>query len=174
MTDVNRRREQSLAADTVRSLFDYDPETGRLTWRAPKSPTVAIGAEAGAHEKNTGYRRVRIGKDTVIYAQRLVWLYVTGSWPPYQVDHINGDRSDNRWVNLRLATPAENKANEKTRRDNRLGIKGVRMLPNGKFQSGIWRGKKMTHLGVFPTAEEAAAAYRNAAMERFGEFARVA
>ena len=94
--------------------------------------------------------------------------FLTG-WP--FVDHINGNGLDNRRENLRPATPLENAANAKRRRDNRSGYKGVSVTTSGRWIARIQRDRKLTNLGIYPTPEEAAVAYDAAAREVFGEFA---
>jgi hypothetical protein len=95
---------------------------------------------------------------------------MTGSWPEADIDHINRDRADNRWENLRPATRGENLRNAKTRRHSRTGVKGV--AAHGlRFAAYIRLEGKKKHLGVFDTADEAHAAYLASARENFGRFA---
>jgi hypothetical protein len=87
-----------------------------------------------------------------------------------QVDHINGNRRDNRRCNLREVTSAQNCQNR--RAANQTGLKGVH--PRGKkFFACIRVEGKFTYLGIYPTAEEAARVYDEAAHRAFGEFARL-
>lgn len=90
------------------------------------------------------------------------------------VDHINGDGLDNRRQNLRICTPTENCRNRRIQINNSTGYKGVhyRQKPN-KFWAYIAVNGKRVHLGVFLTATEAAAAYNAAAIQHYGEFARL-
>lgn len=94
---------------------------------------------------------------------------MTGVWPT-QVDHKNRDRSDNRWDNLREATVSQNSGNSV--RPSAQGLpKGVR--PNkGGFQAKIWGTGKWKCLGTYPTPELASEAYKQAAIEKYGDFAR--
>jgi hypothetical protein len=89
-----------------------------------------------------------------------------------QVDHIDLNTLNNRRGNLRIATPAQNKANSKCRRDNAVGLKGVRRVAEGCFVARITYGGKQEYLGCFATAEEAATVYAKAAVDYYGEFAR--
>ena len=92
-----------LTAKRLRTLLDYSPETGLFTWKTRPSCRVRVGDVAG-QINGDGYRRVRIGgKD--FFANRLAILWVEGRHPAGQVRHINGNRSDNRWENLRQARP---------------------------------------------------------------------
>ena len=90
------------------------------------------------------------------------------------VDHINGDPLDNRKVNLRICTQAENRRNSKINKRNISGYKGVSFIKmSGKYQSRICFNYKQYELGTFERAEDAAFAYNKKAKELFGEFARL-
>ncbi len=97
--------------------------------------------------------------------------------PPHgmQVDHINGDKLDNRKSNLRVCTASQNKMNIGARKHNKLGLKGVSRPSNGSYGyvANICRDGKQVRVGRFQTKEEAHAAYVNAAIELHGEFARI-
>ena len=89
------------------------------------------------------------------------------------IDHINGNPSDNRKVNLRIATQQENTMNQKMRSDNSTGHKGVLLNKrSGKYIAVITKNHKSTHLGTFDTVEEAGVAYDDASAKLFGEFTR--
>jgi len=108
------------------------------------------------------------------YAHRLAWLYVYREWPDKDIDHINSVRDDNRIVNLRRATRAENLAHKGTK--NKTGFKGVltHIDPRRKKRFGAqtsWGGE-YKFLGWYATAEEAGEVYRKAAVAQFGEFAQ--
>jgi hypothetical protein len=91
------------------SVLHYTPETGEFLWNLPR-PKIRVGQRAGYKKKNTGYIYIEIdGKS--YSAHRLAWFYVTGTFPKKQIDHINRNRSDNRYENLREATNSQNKAN---------------------------------------------------------------
>lgn len=159
----------SLTAERLRQLLHYDPETGVFT------RLVALGGRSGPVGSRceclspAGY--VQIGVDRRTYpAHRLAWLYMTGAWPPNEVDHINGVRADNRWTNLRQATRSQNRANSRASYANRSGYKGVCRARCGRWRASL-RGER---LGLFDTPEEASRAYFAAAQELYGEFARAA
>lgn len=176
--------EHRLTADRVRSLLDYDAACGTLTWREREvRETTArtdrtwnaryAGKVAGASH-NAGYVRLSIDGGQYL-AHRLIWLIATGVWPSVEVDHINGDRSDNRWVNLRLATASQNKMNSATRAGTITGLRGVRRsCGKDRYQSKITINGRTIYLGAFGTPTEARAAYEAAARTYFGEFARLA
>jgi hypothetical protein len=158
----------SLTANELKQLVRYDAETGLFYWAGKPRVGVRIGALAG--EQNIAYPRIRLRR--IEYkAHRLAWLYVHGEWPSGDIDHINGDPSDNRIANLRVATPGQNLANSKRRADNSSGFKGVALQSNGRNWRAHFGGQ---YLGSFSTKEEAHAAYRRAATAAVGEFARFA
>ena len=120
----------SLTQARLKELLHYDPETGLLTNVTERGGKKA-GATAGALRPN-GY--VQVCVDYSMYrAHRLAWLYMTGEFPPDDVDHINGVRNDNRWVNLRAATRGENMQNQRGPRSNsKSGLLGVSWSKQGK------------------------------------------
>lgn len=157
----------------LKSILDYDPETGVFTWRrrsdVPKEwNTKYAGTKAGSPEPVSGYERISIG-DRIFKAHRLAWVWMTGDSPEHEVDHINCDRMDNRWCNLREATHSQNRANIATW--GSLGLKGVTQYGN-RFMAKITKHGKYYYLGTFDSPEEAHAAYMKAARELHGEFAR--
>lgn len=110
----------------VRARLDYDPDTGVLTWKRTGSKmfnTRFAGTEAGTIATN-GYRYIMIGGKLYL-AHRLIWRWMTGEWPAAELDHVNMDRLDNRWSNLRAATRGENSCNRKRQTNNTTGCAGV-------------------------------------------------
>jgi hypothetical protein len=144
--------------------LNYDPATGRFTWKK----------EAGTI--SNGYRLLRVNQKNM-WAHRVAWLMATGEDPEGMViDHINGDRLDNRIENLRTATYSQNSANAKRHSRNTSGLKGAsKRFKNGKWtgrwQASITYQRKQINLGYFDTKEEAHAAYLEAARRLQGEFA---
>jgi hypothetical protein len=160
-----------LTADRLREVLAYDAATGIFTRKTSTGRRWKAGLVAGTVARS---RYVVIQVDGVLYqAHRLAWLYVHGEWPPEIIDHINGDRTDNRLENLRCATNALNKANSRLRRDNSSGFKGV-------YAAGRWWRAQIRvnghilHIGRFASKEAAHAAYMSEARKHFGEFARAA
>jgi HNH endonuclease/AP2 domain len=144
-------------------LLHYDSETGlftrRTTNRRHKSGTV-IGAKG--HKNSNGYGRIRV-KGQLFYTHRLAWFYVHGDWPSKQIDHVNGNRLDNRLSNLREASHAEQQQNSGIPKNNTSGFVGVRRYKTTEsFIARIKHNRKNIHLGVYSTATEAHEAYLSA------------
>lgn len=140
----------------------YDSKTGVFTW-TNEAPKKVAGKLANAKDK-LGYVCLKI--DGVMYkAHRLAWLFVHGVMPSGHIDHINGDPSDNRIVNLRDVSHAINIQNErKARSNNKSGLLGV--SPNGcKWRSEIRVCGKKINLGTYVTPQEAHQAYLKAKRE---------
>ncbi len=157
-------------ATYLKSILDYYPDTGIFIWRyCPRSDF--IGKVAGAVH-HSGYTYITIiGKR--YSAHRLAWFYMTGAWPEHEVDHINCIRNDNRWCNLREATPSQNMGNTPARINNVTGLKGAYYRKDSnKYRAQIRIDGKFVNLGNFDTAEEAHEAYCKAAPQLYKEFAR--
>ena len=101
-------KPKALTHERLLEVLDYCPESGTFFWRYPRKGVHRLSA-GGVH-KQTGYVRLTIDKDLML-AHRVAWFYVTGKWPEEVIDHINGDRADNRFSNLRQASIAENLQN---------------------------------------------------------------
>lgn len=140
--------------DLARTLFDY--KDGALYWRYRKCNNIRIGDRAGRLKKN-GYRDIRF-RGRHIGEHRVIWLLVTGEWPSGELDHINGDPSDNRIENLRCVTRSENMQN--TRRGSQTT--GTTLLPNGRWQASIFVDGHRRHLGEHRTQQLAREAYLRA------------
>ncbi len=152
-------------------LLIYNPFAGHFCWLVGRRGTKA-GKVAGYLRRN-GYRS--IGIDGRLYlVHRLAWLYVTGQWPVQQIDHINGLRHDNRWLNLRAASPVQNSRNAKRRSINKSGAKGVRWHKRSrKWNAEIRVNGRQISLGYFDTLSDAAAAYSKASNVHHQEFSCV-
>jgi hypothetical protein len=157
-----------LTQERLKELLHYDPDTGvftRVKTAGSRAQVGTVVGSIGAH----GYLSVCI--DRVDYLlHRLAFLYVTGELPKY-VDHVNGCRSDNRWSNLRgCASQAVNMQNQRRAvKRNTTGYLGVsdisKMNATNPFAARIVYHGKFKHLGCFPTAEAAHAAYLKAKRE---------
>ena len=109
--------------EILREYFDYNPESGAVTWiKNPKRGQKVLGKDFGSHCQ--GYLMGMFKRKTY-KVHRLIWMWMTGSWPDKDVDHINGIRDDNRWCNLRLADDTQNQQNAKMPKTNTSGVKGV-------------------------------------------------
>lgn len=161
-----KKMKSELTVQQLKSVLVYNPSSGYFVWTQNASPGV-VGKIAG--NLSNGYRIISIHGGSYA-AHRLAWLYVYSEWPD-AIDHINGDRDDNRIANLRKATPSQNAANMRKPERNTSGLKGVRCLPNGEYTAIITCQGKDHSLGRYETKEEAANAYIAAAKKLFGEFA---
>jgi hypothetical protein len=153
-------------------LFIYDAKTGIFTHRkSRRGRSVIPGKEAGT-KHGGGYQCISVNS-TKYLAHRLAWLYMTGEWPKNHIDHINGVRNDNRFKNLRSATHSDNMRNTGKKPFNTSGYKGVGFhKQTKKWRAYITTGQKLKHLGLFESAEQAHEAYKSAAKELHGEFAK--
>lgn len=157
---------QELTQERLKELLNYDPETGIFTWLNPLSFCVQAGSIAGWIDKR-GYVFIRVnGK--LMAAHRLAWLYVRGCWSEFDIDHIDGDPSNNKLRNLREATRSENNQNRSKFGRSSVGLIGVSYNPkctNNPYQAAIKSCGKRLYLGSFPTQEDAYSAYLKAKSE---------
>jgi len=146
--------EQILTQDQVKSLFHYDSENGIFKWRFNNGGRVSANNIAGC-KNHHGYI-VIFFKKKIYQAHRLAWLYVHGYMPPQQIDHINRDRSDNRLINLRLATHSLNNQNKKIQINNTSGFKGVSYDKKiKKWVSNIGINNKNNRIGRYENISDA-------------------
>lgn len=150
---------QDIAIEKLRELFIYDATDGVLRWAAKGAPAGFIN--------HKGYRMVGIsGKQ--YRAHRIVLAMEHGRWPPEDlvVDHIDGDRDNNRISNLRLCTHSENQHNRDIPSNNSTGLLGVSYDKEDRnWRASICVNRKRRRIGNYPTAEEAHQAYLNAKAE---------
>lgn len=153
-----------LTIEEARSRLDYDPISGKLTWKKARN-TLRIGSEAKSLDV-CGYVQVNIC-GTMLKGHRLAWFIHYGEWPANDIDHINGVRNDNRIANLRCVSNQLNCQNQRNgTRPNKTGLMGVHFSPRAKeakrYRAKIWSNGKQIHLGCFETAELAHEAYLKA------------
>lgn len=163
----------SLSQERLKELLSYNPEIGEFRWTKARRGVV-VGALCGRISKGSGYRD--IGIDCVLYrSHRLAFLYMLGRWPEGDVDHINRDRADNRWCNLREATRSQNSANVAIGlHRNTSGLVGVVWdKARQKWRAQIRISGRKTNLGRFDAKEDAVRAYNAAALRAFGPFAQL-
>lgn len=138
--------------------FSYDPETGVITRKKKASIRTNVGDVAGSLNKTTGYMEMGF-KRKYYRLHRVAWALHYGSDPVQFIDHINGDKSDNRIANLRLATKSSNAWNQRRpqRSNPYLGVCWHKSSKKWAAQIGL-NGKRWC-IGLFETAEQARDAY---------------
>ena len=159
-----------ITTDELKKILRYEPETG-LFYRisAPLRQRRLIGTIAGT-KHSTGYIAIHVN-GTIFYAHRLAWLYMTGDWPKKYIDHINRDRADNRFENLREADTAQNNINSDPSRANVSGYTGVCwIIRRERWLAQIKVNGKQICLGYHHTKEDAIAARKAGERKYFGEF----
>ena len=137
----------------------YDKESGEFRW-AVSARGISAGKLAG-HVNAEGYRVIKIGRQAYL-AHRLAWFLSNGVWPDAEIDHINGDKADNRIANLREASRSINSQNKRAAQANNksCGLLGVTWnKQHGKWQSKIMVNKALHHVGLFDDANVAHSAY---------------
>lgn len=161
----------TLTQNRLKQILKYDPKHGLWKWSDGRGGQ-AIGSRAGTI--SNGYRLIFVD-----YFQwrssRLIWLFMTGGFPPdgYVVDHINGKRSDDRWCNLRLATPQQNNRNRKPCPRNTSGKVGVcKSTKQGFWNANITIDNRAKSLDHFECKDDAIEARCKAERHYFGDFAR--
>lgn len=166
----------TLTQQQLKLILHYDAETGVFTrkWRDDVLLRFNIrdtGRMAGFYNK--GHLQISIN-NKMYQSHRLAWLYMTGEWPEQEVDHIDLNGINNKWINLRKATPSQNQHNKSKYKNNKSGYKGVSWCKKREKWTARLRanGKNMT-IGRFNNKEDAYAAYCEAALKYHGERARV-
>ena len=158
--------------DAVKRCISYNPETGVLFWidKLSKYSPVTVGKEIGTPNKS-GLHFTFFGRDLLCH--RVAWFLYYGDWPETFIDHKNGCPEDNRLLNLRLADRKQNGANrKKTKNPKSSKYLGVCFAKHtGKWQAAIATPRR--YLGQFSSETEAALAYNKAALEMYGEFAKL-
>lgn len=152
-----------ITPELCRQLLRYEPETGKLFWQKGNGQR-----EAFASIRGEGYRHGKIlGK--WFDAHRMIWVVHYGEWPKGHIDHINGDRGDNRIVNLRDVPPnKENNRNIAIPRDNKSGVMGVCWCKNHKkWHVRIKARGENVYVGAFINFDDAVTA-RRAAERKYG------
>lgn len=151
----------SVSQSDLLEVFIYNPDTGFFVNREYRGPRALPGQRSGSFAKD-GYRRLKVRGHT-ISEHRAAWLYHYGTHPEGQIDHINGDPSDNRIANLREATNAENQQNLRKKRNTISGVTGVTWnSAKKKWQARIGIRRSRVFLGYFGSLEDAAEAYESA------------
>ena len=154
-------------------VFSY--VAGRVFWKkrpSIKSVRAVVGSEAGC-QHHDGYRYIQLD-GCLIPTHHVVWMLHNGDYPAKLLDHANGNRSDNRIENLRIATACENSTN----RASAISSTSTHLGVHFRMDCGLWRAQisksgKRIHLGLFDSEIAAARAYNEAAIRLHGQFARL-
>ncbi len=167
---------KTTSIERLKQVLRYEPETGKLYFiaRADAHPSFNsrwAGKEAITANNGHGYLRGNVD-GTLMLAHRIAWALHFGEWPNAAIDHINGNRADNRIENLRLANKQQNAWNSKPRQGSSK-FKGVSWHDCGQWVAQITREDRSSYIGLFPSEIEAAKAYDTQARTVFGEFARL-
>ena len=134
-----------ITQEKLKELLDYSPDTGLFTWLASPSRKIVIGSTAGSFD-NHGYIVITINCKKY-KAHRLAWLFVYGEWPD-QIDHIYGNKWDNRIFKLRSVSKTENQRNKKIPKNNLSGVIGVHFNSISKrWVAQIRLNRKTKYLG---------------------------
>jgi hypothetical protein len=151
------RKKSMLTQERLKCVLLYDKTNGCFTWIGAMKNYKQYGSIAGT-TKASGYRQIKV--DGMFYlAHRLAWLYEFGVIPDHQIDHIDGDKSNNSISNLRDVTSAVNHQNKKAARtDNATGLLGVCKKRN-KYRAQICIEGRVMQIGVYETAQLAHEAY---------------
>jgi hypothetical protein len=169
MTRASKEKEALLTQEMLKELLHYDPETGLFTWRTSGSGRKTC--RVAGTIRTDGYCNIGIGGRSYLL-HRLAYLYMTGKWPKHYIDHINGVKGDNRWVNLRGATSEQNMRNRSGYKNSSSNYKGV----SWKKGRGFWEvyrkiNYKRKHLGYCSCEHEAALVYNQEVEKLHGDFA---
>jgi hypothetical protein len=156
-TEMSRPRP---SVDDLRRFFSYIPETGCLISSAPFV----------SRRKLKKYFSWRV-EGKYLQEHTIIWAVVTGAYPEHTVDHKDRDGFNNRWLNLREATQAQQQVNRRS--FSKSGLRGVYPC-RGRWEAQVRFDKKTKSLGVFDTAEEAASVVQKAREDRWAEFAKAA
>lgn len=170
--------KEKLSIEYLKECLNYDQVTGVFTWKQrPRSHFKAdwsfinwnkrwAGTEAGWKDKTSADKEkfyLKISVNSEDYkAHRLAWVFITGSWPNKLIDHVDGDRLNNKAINLREATDWQNSTNAKRRKDNKSGVTGVgwqkalcKWYANGRINDHL------QHLGFYADIFEAICARKS-------------
>lgn len=154
---VERFEDARDAVRAISEILSYDADTGLFVLLKSGRGRGKVGSIVGSRNA-AGYLAFNVC-GVKLYAHRVAWLLAHGAWPLNMIDHLNGDKADNRIANLRDVPRALNVQNVvKPRRGNKAGLLGVAPT-RSKWRAEIRRGEESKHLGVFDTPEEAHLAY---------------
>lgn len=145
--------DQHLTPERLREILHYDPATGIFSNKNPRKKIV-VGTQSGGLDRSTGYIVIGIDRRRY-YAHRLAFFYINGEWPPELVDHIDGNKTNNIFTNLRQVSRLVNQQNMKlATKSSSSGLLGA-YRKRKKWSSKIRVGGRVINLGTFDTAMEA-------------------
>jgi len=149
----------ALTQEYIRNILNYDPNTGIFTWNKKTHHSNDVDDVVGTNL--LGYLTVKL-KNKNRYLHRLAFLYIDGCIPK-EIDHLNGNRSDNRFNNLAPTSRQDNMKNKKRYKTNKSGCTGVQYnKKNYRWVARIRVDKKEIHLGSFVSYSDAVDARKNA------------
>jgi hypothetical protein len=167
---MRTRKEDILTQDYLKSILRYEPHTGKFFWLVDKG-RVGAGDKAGTRSRR-GYVDIKIDGRSYL-AHRLAWLYMTGEFPIHEIDHINGNPSNNRWINLREGTHSQVTRPHKTYTSNISGYRGVHWRKDAdKYRVRITVNNQRISLGHYSDFREARRARAKAEKKYFGKLRR--
>jgi hypothetical protein len=157
----------------LREYFYYNKDNGTFTWLKSGNSNGSKEGSIAGHKMKNG-RFIITLKGNKILASRVAFAMHYNRWPfsGMEIDHINGNKSDDRIVNLRECTRQQNVINRGVQKNNKLGLKGIRFV-NKKYVASITVNKKQIYLGTFKNLDEAKNIYNLKCKELFGDFARI-
>jgi HNH endonuclease len=168
---MERRKKYIMTHEYLSGILKYKPHTGKFFWIVDKGK-VEAGEEAGTKGRR-GYVDIKIDGRSYL-AHRLAWLYMTGEFPIHEIDHINGNPSDNRWTNLKEGTHSQVTRPHRIYKTNISGYNGVHWRKDAdKYRVRITIDNKRISLGHYSDFEEACKARVEAEKEYFGKFKSV-
>lgn len=152
---LERRKTQFITKSQIAEYLKYDPFTGLFTAIKSHGTRWKIGSIVG-HKNNSGYVTISL-KGKLRKAHRMAWIYMYDvDIDGFQIDHINGNKSDNRISNLRISTHQQNMFNMKKKKTNKSGVKGVHFDNRcNKWRAQTSINKKRVHLGLFDSIRDA-------------------
>lgn len=161
---------ENLTIERLKELYHYDPSSGVFKRLKKTSNRGSLGVVSG-HTRKDGYQVLRIDGE-LYFLHRLAWFYMNETWPP-EIDHIDGNPSNNTFSNLREATSSQNKINRQTGKKSRNIPKGVCWHKGAsKWMAQVRKDKQYIYLGLFESLEKAVAEYEKASKELHGEYKR--
>ena len=148
-----------ITQEDLKSILSYEVDTGRFLWLVKRCPSTYIGKQAGNTDVK-GYVRIQLSGRNYL-AHRLAWLYVYGKFADGDIDHIDGNPSNNTINNLRIATRSQNMQNQRNaQRGTKAGLLGVSWhARTNEWRSFINIDGKRKQIGTFKTPEDAHFAY---------------